>query len=155
MGRNGILHPLDNLIKDDRLFMLEALIPFVDDSMKAPIAMYIKITELRLILIALKDKNLVSSCGLCKDINNQEDILSSLCSMGFPDAKASFDNIKKAMSMASAMEAMNGKPDCHMGSNTNYSDNTNNENEDNEHFTETDLSASLKDIFDKYDSSMN
>ena len=78
MFNGNFHHPLDNLIKDDRLFIMEAILPFVDDRMKAPLAMYIKIMELQTILNALRDTNYVNSCGLHKDINNQDDILSSL-----------------------------------------------------------------------------
>ena len=85
MFNGNFHHPLDNLIKDDRLFMMEAILPFVDDRMKAPLAMYIKIMELQTILNALRDTNYVNSCGLHKDINNQDDILSSLAGCGFPD----------------------------------------------------------------------
>ena len=35
MFNGNFHHPLDNLIKDDRLFMMEAILPFVDDRMKA------------------------------------------------------------------------------------------------------------------------
>ena len=85
MFNGNFHHPLDNLIKDDRLFMMEAILPFVDDRMKAPLAMYIKIMELQTILNALRDTNYVNSCGLHKDINNQDDILSSLAGCGFPE----------------------------------------------------------------------
>ena len=66
MFNGNFHHPLDNLIKDDRLFMMEAILPFVDDRMKAPLAMYIKIMELQTILNALRDTNYVNSCGLHK-----------------------------------------------------------------------------------------
>ena len=95
MFNGNFHHPLDNLIKDDRLFMMEAILPFVDDRMKAPLAMYIKIMELQTILNALRDTNYVNSCGLHKDINNQDDILSSLAGCGFPDIRNQFARAKK------------------------------------------------------------
>ena len=97
MFSGNFRHPLDNLIHDDRLFMLEAILPFVSDNMKAPLAMYIKIMELQAIIRALQDKDYVSSCGLHKDINNQDDILSSLACCGFPDVREQFSNMKKYM----------------------------------------------------------
>lgn len=98
------LHPLDNLIKDDRLFILEAILPFVDDSMKAPLAMYIKVMELQLIMRAFGDSDYVCSCGLRKDINNQDDILSSLSGCGFSGLRGQFENVKRTMDMMKAME---------------------------------------------------
>lgn len=99
------LHPLDNLIKDDRLFMLEAVLPFVDDSMKAPLAMYIKVMELQLIMRAFGDSDYVCSCGLRKDINNQDDILSSLSGCGFTGLKGQFESVRRAMDMMNAMDS--------------------------------------------------
>lgn len=130
MFNGNFRHPLDNLIRDDRLFMLEAIIPFVDDRMKAPLAMYIKIMELQSILSALSNKDYVNSCGLCKDLNNQDDILSSLAGCGFSDIKEQFTNMKKAMDM---MEMMNS--------------NSMNNSED----MSSDLYGSVKDLFDEYD----
>ena len=95
MFSGNFRHPLDNLIRDDSLFMLEAILPFVSDNMKAPLAMYIKIMELQSILSCLQDRNYMESCGLHKDINNQDDILSSLAACGFPDVQGQFANIKK------------------------------------------------------------
>lgn len=112
MFSGNFRHPLDNLIRDDSLFMLEAILPFVSDNMKAPLAMYIKIMELQSILSCLQDRNYMESCGLHKDINNQDDILSSLAACGFPAVQGQFANIKKMMDMMKVMEAskeMSGK----------------------------------------------
>lgn len=110
MFSGNFRHPLDNLIRDDRLFMLEAVLPFVSDNMKAPLAMYIKIMELQSILSCLQDRSYMESCGLHKDINNQDDILSSLAACGFPDVQGQFANIKKMMDMMKVMEASKEMP---------------------------------------------
>ena len=107
MFNGNFRHPLDNLIHDDRLFMMEAILPFVPDNMKAPLAMYIKIMELQSILSSLRDKSCLDSCGFHKDINNQDDILSSLADCGFTDVQSQFANIKKMMDMMKIMEASN------------------------------------------------
>ncbi len=106
MIRGPVSHPLDKLIKDDKLIMLEAMIPFVDQRMKAPLALYIKITELKLIMAAFTDRNYVSKCGLDLDMNNKEQVLSALSGCGFPDIASQFENIKKAMDMANLMSMM-------------------------------------------------
>lgn len=105
MFNGNFRHPLDNLIRDDRIFMLEAIIPFVSDRMKAPLAMYIKIIELQTILSSLQDKECMARCGLHKDINNQDDILSSLADCGFEDIKGKFANLKKMMDVMKMMES--------------------------------------------------
>ena len=40
-------HPLDQLIHDDSLFFLEAMIPFVDYAYKKPLILLIKYQEIR------------------------------------------------------------------------------------------------------------
>lgn len=104
MFNGNFRHPLDNLIRDDRLFIMEAIIPFVDDNMKAPLAMYIKFMELKAILEALRDPGYVNSCGLHKDINNQDDIFSSLANCGLMGGKDQLENMKKAMNMMNKMK---------------------------------------------------
>lgn len=106
MFNGNFRHPLDNLIRDDRLFIMEAIIPFVDDNMKAPLAMYIKFMELKAILEALRDPGYVNSCGLHKDINNQDDIFSSLANCGLMGGKDQLENMKKAMNMMNMMNKM-------------------------------------------------
>lgn len=99
-----ILHPLDNLIDDDRLFLMEALIPFVDYKLKAPLAMYIKINELMCILRTLQSPANLDICGMNRDIHNQDDILDALSGCGFPDIANQFSQMKK---MSAMMEMMN------------------------------------------------
>lgn len=133
MFSGNFRHPLDNLIHDDRLFMLETILPFVSDNMKAPLAMYIKIMELQSVLSSLQDKNYMEHCGLHKDINNQDDILSSLADCGLMDVKSQFANIKKMMDMIKIMEASKETKD------DNDTDQTN------------DIYGSIRDLFDEYD----
>ena len=64
MFSGNFRHPLDNLIRDDSLFMLEAILPFVSDNMKAPLAMYIKIMELQSILSTRTSITRMTSCPL-------------------------------------------------------------------------------------------
>lgn len=109
--RRTISHPLDKLIKDDRLIMLEAMIPFVDRQLKGPLAIYIKITELKLIMNALSDYHYIEQCGLNMDMNNQEQVLSALAGCGFPDIVGQFEQVKSAMNMANMMNMMNESKD--------------------------------------------
>jgi hypothetical protein len=101
-------HPLDNLIGDNKLFLMEAILPYLDHNMKVPLAMYIKISELRTIMSALRDKDFVKSKGLHKDIHNQEDILSSLAACGLSGFSEKMNEIKSAMTLMNSMEAFKG-----------------------------------------------
>ena len=134
MFNGNFHHPLDNLIKDDRLFMMEAILPFVDDRMKAP--------------------NYVNSCGLHKDIHNQDDILSSLAGCGFPDIRDQFASMKKAMDMMKTMEAMNTQQSTD-SLYRHYQSKATSEAEENYDSSEAqssqDIYSSVKDLFEKYD----
>lgn len=99
-----ISHPLDNLIDDDRLFLMEAIIPFVDYRLKAPLAVYVKINELICIMHALNHPGKLERCGMNLDIHNQEDIIDALAGCGFTDIEKQFSQMKK---MAAVMEMMN------------------------------------------------
>lgn len=156
MFNGNFRHPLDNLIRDDRLFIMEAIIPFVDDNMKAPLAMYIKFMELKAILEALRDPGYVNSCGLHKDINNQDDIFSSLANCGLMGGKEQLENMKKAMNVMNMMNSMKQDGDTEPGYNDGYYDTDqlyqhyNTESHTEKH-QEKDLFGSIKDLFDEYD----
>lgn len=101
-------HPLDKLINDDKLFLLEAILPFVDNQMKAPLAMYIKISEMQRVMNGFKNYNYVNQCGLCRDISNQEDLLSVLANCGFSDIANQMSQFQSAMNMMHAMNMAEG-----------------------------------------------
>lgn len=100
-------HPLDKLINDDRLFLLEAILPFIDSPMRMPLALYLKTTELKLIMNALNNKNYINQCDFNRNINNQDDVLNSLSQCGFPDIASQMKNLKSTMEMMKVMNMMN------------------------------------------------
>ena len=56
-------HPLDQLIHDDSLFFLEAMIPFVDYAYKKPLILLIKYQEIRALMQCFDHPDYVASCG--------------------------------------------------------------------------------------------
>lgn len=100
-------HPLDKLINDDRLFLLEAILPFIDSPMRMPLTLYLKTTELKLIMNALNNKNYINQCDFNRNINNQDDVLNSLSQCGFPDIASQMKNLKSTMEMMKVMNMMN------------------------------------------------
>ena len=118
--------------------------------MKAPLAMYIKIMELQAILNALRDTNYVNSCGLHKDINNQDDILSALAGCGFPDVRDQFASMKKAMDMMKTMEAMNTQQSTD-SLYKHYQSKAGESFDSSESQSSQDIYSSVKDLFEKYD----
>lgn len=99
-------HPLDKLINNDSLFLMEALVPFVDSSLRMPLAVYIKVTELQLLIKALQNNTYVNNCGFCRDFHNEKDILSALSECGYGDIAGQMSQMKSAMEMMNVMNAM-------------------------------------------------
>ena len=50
-------HPLDKLISDDRLFLLEAILPFVEGPMRMPLVIYLKMMELQQIMRVINNQS--------------------------------------------------------------------------------------------------
>lgn len=100
----GRPHPLDRLVRDDSLFMLEAMIPFVDYNFKKPLIMLIKYQELNAILKCFDDPEYIAECGFDCHPQNSEDMIQSLCNImpGYGN------NMKQAMQMMNMMQMMQG-----------------------------------------------
>ena len=100
MLRRPFSHPLDIFIQDDSLFMMEAMLPFLDPQVMKPLAIYIKFTEMMIILNNINNQDYMRRCCFHKDINNYDAVLSSLKDMGMSE------DIEQAMRMKSAMDMM-------------------------------------------------
>ena len=99
-------HPLDKLISDDRLFLLEAILPFVDGPMRMPLIIYLKMMELQQIIRVINNQSYVRQCDFNRDFHNQNDILASLAQCGFPDIADQMKNMQQAMNMMQVMNDM-------------------------------------------------
>ena len=88
-------------------FLLEAILPFIDSPMRMPLTLYLKTTELKLIMNALNNKNYINQCDFNRNINNQDDVLNSLSQCGFPDIASQMKNLKSTMEMMKVMNMMN------------------------------------------------
>lgn len=89
-------HPLEAITCRSSLSMLEALIPFVDYSLKFPLALFIKLDEIRLISEVFRSHHLIHKYGLHNPNNDVMDIICSLTGM-------SPDMLKMMMSMMDNM----------------------------------------------------
>jgi hypothetical protein len=108
--KRGAYHPLDNLIKDDSLIMLEAMVPFVDYNFKKLLVIYIKYREFTLIMKGLNDKSLMEGCGFNKSAASTEDMMEMFLQTMSPDAAGNISNARKMMSMMQTMDNMNITP---------------------------------------------
>lgn len=107
MNRPMRIHPLDKLINDDSLFLLEAMVPFVDYQYKLPLIFYIKYRELTMIMQSLNDRAYISECGFDCHPKSSEEMLGSICSILPGDYANTFKQMKQMMQM---MEVMNSMP---------------------------------------------
>ena len=71
-------HPLGAITNRGNLSMLEALIPFVEYPLKLPLALFIKFTEIRMIIGAFQSLDNLSRLGLHNISNSPMDMLCSL-----------------------------------------------------------------------------
>ena len=77
-------HPLNAIDGYESLSMLEALIPFVDYPLKMPLALFIKFSEIRLIIKFFQSNNNLIPMGLHYDNTDPMDMIGSLTGMS-PD----------------------------------------------------------------------
>ena len=71
-------HPLSQITCGNSLSMLEMLIPYVDYPFKLPLALLIKFAEIRMIINAFQNIDLIEHFGLHNPNNNPMDMLGAL-----------------------------------------------------------------------------
>lgn len=74
-------HPLECITNCESLSMLESLIPFVEYPLKLPLALFIKFTEIRLIINAFRSVDNISRLGLHSASSSPTDMLCALTGM--------------------------------------------------------------------------
>lgn len=100
-------HPLDNIYHNNSLLLLEAMIPYVEPSLKLPLALLIKMQEIKLLMQVLTNPSRMEACGLNRSNSNSEEMLSMLCNaMGF-DFMEQMKNMQNVMNVMNTMNAMN------------------------------------------------
>ncbi len=101
------VHPLDRLIKDDSIFMLEALVPFVDYRFKKMLIFYIKYKELISILDSFSKPDYISECGFDCHPKNTDDFISDICNFLPGDFSSALKQMKQMQQMQGMMNMMN------------------------------------------------
>lgn len=71
-------HPLESITKREDLSMLELLIPFVDYPLKLPLALFIKLNEILLIVNAFRSSDTIERLGLHSASRDPMQIIGSL-----------------------------------------------------------------------------
>lgn len=96
-------HPLDCILNQSGLSMLECLIPFVDYPLKLPLALFIKFHEIQLIVNALQSPESIRRFGLHEPGSSPMDMVCALTGM-------SKDMLNMLLSMSS-MDLSGMSPD--------------------------------------------
>ena len=73
-----IRHPLDQIYSNNSLLFLEVMIPYVDPSLRLPLALLIKVQEMRLIIEAFRNPERSELFRTVPSNQSPEDILYSL-----------------------------------------------------------------------------
>jgi hypothetical protein len=71
-------HPFGQIAGYNSLSMLEALIPYVDYSLKLPLALFIKFNEIKLIIHTFQNKDAMLQSGLHNPDSSPYDLLGAL-----------------------------------------------------------------------------
>ena len=113
------VHPLDKLITDDSLWLLESVVAFVDYPFKRMLVMLIKYKELMSILNCLNNKSFISECGFDCHPKNSDDMIMDMCKFMPGEYAATIHNMKNIMNMMNVMNSNNDSNSDY--SNTNFS----------------------------------
>lgn len=100
-------HPLDQLIHDDSLFFLEAMIPFVDYAYKKPLILLIKYQEIRALMQCFDHPDYVTSCGFDCHPESSEEMMECMCRFLPGDFAGNIKNMQQMLKMMQVMQAMN------------------------------------------------
>ncbi len=109
-------HPLNAIDGYESLSMLEALIPFVEYPLKLPLALFIKFSEIRLIIKCFQSPNNLTRLGLHCAANDPWEMIGSLTGMSpelirtmmsMMDSGGSFDNMSSSFDINNITNMMN------------------------------------------------
>ena len=104
--KQSLQHPLDNLYPNNSLFLLEAMIPYLDPSFQLPIALLIKLQELRTLVQFFHSPSRMESFGFNRSSCGDEELMSALCqTMGInlPEQMANMENMQNMMNLAGSL----------------------------------------------------
>lgn len=108
MGMLQRTHPLDRLINDESLFLLEAMVPFVDYNTKKILVVLIKVREISAIMNALNNPSYLNECGFNCHPKSTDEFISDMCNFMPNDFKNTVSQMQQMMSMMNLMNSMNG-----------------------------------------------
>ncbi len=103
-------HPLHAIDGYENLSMLEMLIPFVDPSLKLPLALFIKFNEIRLIIKCFQSTENLVRLGLHNPSSDPLDMVCALTGMS-PDMLKMMFSMMNGDNNSMFSDLFNGNPD--------------------------------------------
>lgn len=99
--------PFDRFLKTPELAMLEAALPYVSDSMRKPLAVYMKSAEIRRILSHFDQEDLLSACGFEQNSPDPEAMLNAMKMAGGKNAAPQIDQALQMINMLKTYRKLN------------------------------------------------
>ena len=100
-------HPLDKLIRDDSLCIMETLVPFIDYPYKRLFILFIKYREITSILECLEDKKYITNCGFDCHPKTTEEMIENICSHMPSDITSKLNQMKQMLKSFELVNQLN------------------------------------------------
>lgn len=138
-------HPLDKLIRDDSLCIMETLVPFIDYPYKRLFILFIKYREITSILECLEDKKYITNCGFDCHPKTTEEMIENICSHMPSDITSKLNQMKQMLKSFELVNQLNQTKTQNTASNAtpNSLDSTSNTTQANQNSTSNTTPTSL------------
>lgn len=112
---NEFPNPFDRFLKSTDLTMLHSALPYVGDSLRKPLALYIKMVEIRRILSDFDKKDVLTACGFETNHPDLPGMLKAMKAAAGNEASPQLDNMLSMLQMIqmyqSCMDLMQKNPE--------------------------------------------
>lgn len=99
-------HPLDTIYQDNSLLLLEAMIPYVEPSLKLPLALLIKMQEIRILMQVFHNPAQLDAYGMNRNCEHPDEFIHVMCKAMGVDFMGQLSNMQTMMNTMQMMNAM-------------------------------------------------
>lgn len=96
---NDPLNPFDRFLASPNLDMLNSALPYVGESIRKPLALYIKMSEIHRIVEDMDNEEVLSACGFEYNNPNIEAVLRAMKAAGGKNAGPQIDSMLNMLEM--------------------------------------------------------
>ena len=112
---NESQNPFDRFLASPDLEMLNSALPYVGDTFRKPLALYIKMVEIQRIVTEFDDEEVLTACGFEENNPNLEAMLKAMKAAGGKDVNPQVDMMLNMLNMVrmyqSCMELIQKNPE--------------------------------------------